>query len=105
MCRRVTCEKCNKPTYAGCGAHIEMVLGDVAKEQRCRCREAKAVGRRFDAHAGHPRRRKSVAPGSCDLGHLGLDFRGSPHERYFRALSQDTRRERSRLGVARGAGL
>ncbi len=44
MCRRVTCEKCSKPTYAGCGAHIEMVLGDVPKAQRCSCREAVAVG-------------------------------------------------------------
>jgi hypothetical protein len=43
MCRRVTCEKCQKPTYAGCGAHIEMVLGDVPKDQRCKCREAVAV--------------------------------------------------------------
>lgn len=40
MCRRVTCEKCHKPTFAGCGAHIEMVLGDVPKDQRCKCREA-----------------------------------------------------------------
>jgi hypothetical protein len=39
MCRRVTCPSCNKPTYAGCGAHIEQVLGDVAPAQRCQCRE------------------------------------------------------------------
>ena len=25
MCRRVTCSKCGKPTFAGCGAHIEQV--------------------------------------------------------------------------------
>lgn len=43
MCRRVTCEKCGKPTFAGCGAHIEQVLGDVPKGERCKCREAKAV--------------------------------------------------------------
>lgn len=49
MCRRVTCEKCGKPTYAGCGAHIEMVLGDVPKEQRCKCREAVAVSSGGDA--------------------------------------------------------
>jgi hypothetical protein len=40
MCRRVTCNKCGKPTYAGCGMHIEQVLGDVPKVDRCRCREA-----------------------------------------------------------------
>ena len=39
MCMRTTCPTCNKPTYAGCGAHIEQVLGDVPKDQRCRCRE------------------------------------------------------------------
>ena len=41
MCRRVTCSKCNKPTFAGCGAHVEQVLGDVPKTQRCTCREQK----------------------------------------------------------------
>ncbi len=43
MCRRVTCSSCGKPTYAGCGAHIEQVLGDVPAERRCKCREAKAA--------------------------------------------------------------
>jgi hypothetical protein len=40
MCRRVQCNSCGKPTFAGCGAHIEQVLGDVPKADRCRCREA-----------------------------------------------------------------
>ena len=35
MCRRVTCKKCGKPTYAGCGQHIEQVLAGVPKNQRC----------------------------------------------------------------------
>ena len=39
MCRRVTCDVCGKPTFAGCGQHIEQVLGDVPKEKRCACRE------------------------------------------------------------------
>jgi hypothetical protein len=42
MCQRVTCGQCGKPTFAGCGRHIEQVLGDVPHEQRCRCSEAKA---------------------------------------------------------------
>ena len=41
MCRRVQCEKCGKPTYAGCGMHIEQVLGDVAVADRCHCRDQK----------------------------------------------------------------
>ncbi|MEZ4393325.1 MAG: hypothetical protein R3A48_19745 [Polyangiales bacterium] len=40
MCQRVKCPQCLKPTYAGCGAHIEQVLGDVPKAQRCECRSA-----------------------------------------------------------------
>lgn len=39
MCRMVQCRSCNKPTYAGCGAHVEQVLGHVPPAQRCRCRE------------------------------------------------------------------
>ena len=46
MCRRVTCPKCNRPTFAGCGLHIEQVLGDVPKEQRCHCREESAAAER-----------------------------------------------------------
>jgi hypothetical protein len=39
MCRRVTCSVCSKPTYAGCGAHVEQVLAGIAQEQRCQGRE------------------------------------------------------------------
>ncbi|MCG5056230.1 MAG: hypothetical protein KA712_25060 [Myxococcales bacterium] len=35
----MTCSRCGKPTYAGCGAHIEQVLGDVPPADRCRCRD------------------------------------------------------------------
>jgi hypothetical protein len=37
MCRRVTCNTCNKPTFAGCGQHVEQVLGDVPRKDRCQC--------------------------------------------------------------------
>ncbi len=42
MCRRVDCPKCGRPTYAGCGLHVEQVLGDVPAPQRCQCREERA---------------------------------------------------------------
>jgi hypothetical protein len=42
MCRRVECSKCGRPTYAGCGMHVERVLGNVPPAQRCRCREEQA---------------------------------------------------------------
>ena len=41
MCRRVQCETCGKPTFAGCGMHIEQVLAGVPVEQRCHCRDSK----------------------------------------------------------------
>lgn len=43
MCQRIACATCGKPTYAGCGRHIEQVLGDVPAAERCRCREEKAA--------------------------------------------------------------
>lgn len=42
MCQRVTCKSCGKPTYTGCGRHIEAVLGDVPSAARCRCRGSDA---------------------------------------------------------------
>lgn len=50
MCRRVNCTKCGRPTYSGCGAHVEQVLADVPSTDRCRCREATA-----QAPEPHPR--------------------------------------------------
>ncbi len=41
MCRRVECPTCKKPTYAGCGMHIEQVLGDVPRDKRCDCHAKK----------------------------------------------------------------
>ena len=45
MCQRVTCRTCGRPSWVGCGMHIEQVLGDVPLDQRCRCREEKAAAR------------------------------------------------------------
>ena len=38
MCRAITCSKCNRPSWAGCGAHVEQVLGHVKPADRCQCR-------------------------------------------------------------------
>lgn len=43
MCQRIQCSSCRKPTYAGCGRHIEQVLGDVPAEARCHCRDEKTT--------------------------------------------------------------
>lgn len=37
MCQRVQCERCGKPTWAGCGKHIDQALQGVPPEQRCQC--------------------------------------------------------------------
>ena len=44
MCRQVTCPQCGKPTWAGCGAHVEQVLGHIPKDARCKCREQQGNG-------------------------------------------------------------
>ncbi len=41
MCRRINCKDCGRPSYAGCGMHIESVLGDVPPADRCHCRDEK----------------------------------------------------------------
>lgn len=35
MCMRVTCDICGKPTWAGCGQHVEDALAGVATADRC----------------------------------------------------------------------
>ena len=35
MCRAVTCKKCGKTTWAGCGQHVSLVLAGVPQAQRC----------------------------------------------------------------------
>ncbi|MBL9038009.1 MAG: hypothetical protein JNG84_05780 [Archangium sp.] len=35
MCQAVKCRECGKPTWVGCGAHVEQVLGHIPKEARC----------------------------------------------------------------------
>ena len=53
MCRRITCEQCGKPSFAGCGLHIESVLKDVPVAERCQ---------------GHAR---DAAPGTADTSKPG----------------------------------
>jgi hypothetical protein len=43
MCARATCPRCHKPSFVGCGRHVEQILGDVPRDQRCHCRDDKAT--------------------------------------------------------------
>ncbi len=38
MCHKVTCNVCGKPTWEGCGDHIEHALEGVAVPDRCHCK-------------------------------------------------------------------
>lgn len=35
MCQAVTCRKCGKTTWAGCGQHVDEVMRKVPASQRC----------------------------------------------------------------------
>ena len=35
MCQKVSCTKCGKPTWKGCGQHIEAALEGIALDERC----------------------------------------------------------------------
>jgi hypothetical protein len=37
MCHQVQCKRCGKPSWAGCGQHIEQALANVPREKRCTC--------------------------------------------------------------------
>lgn len=52
MCQRITCGKCGRPSYTGCGQHVEQVLRDVPPEQRCQCRAERSAVRDAAAPAG-----------------------------------------------------
>jgi hypothetical protein len=44
MCRAVTCKKCGKITWAGCGMHVDQVLAHVPRSDRCEGHEADEAG-------------------------------------------------------------
>lgn len=43
MCQRITCRKCGKPSFSGCGRHVESVLGDVPPAERCQGHQAETA--------------------------------------------------------------
>jgi len=36
MCRAVTCKKCGKTSWSGCGQHVDQVLAGVPRADRCK---------------------------------------------------------------------
>ena len=37
MCRPVTCKRCGKHSWAGCGQHVDQVMAGVPKSAQCTC--------------------------------------------------------------------
>ena len=35
MCRAISCKICGKTTWAGCGQHVNQVMKDVPRADRC----------------------------------------------------------------------
>jgi hypothetical protein len=46
MCQRITCSTCGKPTWAGCGQHVEQALAGVPSAQRCQGHASESGGRK-----------------------------------------------------------
>lgn len=46
MCSKVTCNKCGKATWSGCGQHVDQVMRGIPKSQQCQghANEPKAPG-------------------------------------------------------------
>ncbi|MDP9463252.1 MAG: hypothetical protein M3P52_01400 [Actinomycetota bacterium] len=50
MCRKVTCSTCKRPTWAGCGAHVDLVLRNVPPAERCQCHRGQKTSTRSSEH-------------------------------------------------------
>jgi hypothetical protein len=60
MCHKIRCSRCGKPSWAGCGAHVEHALAGIPREERCGCREEepKTVVRTEESAQRSPKPRK-----------------------------------------------
>lgn len=47
MCQRIQCPTCGKPTWTGCGQHIEQALAGVPVDERCQCPPPKSLWQRL----------------------------------------------------------
>jgi hypothetical protein len=52
MCHQVTCETCGRPTWSGCGSHIEQALAAVPNHERCSCDQDFAPASNADSTVG-----------------------------------------------------
>ncbi|WP_169746488.1 hypothetical protein [Demequina phytophila] len=52
MCSRITCSQCGKPTWTGCGQHVDQALAGVPQDQRCTCDQGSANSGSFGSIFG-----------------------------------------------------
>jgi hypothetical protein len=52
MCHQVMCDKCARPTWIGCGRHIEQALAGVPNHERCSCNQDFAPASNADSTEG-----------------------------------------------------
>ncbi|CAF3386556.1 unnamed protein product [Rotaria socialis] len=45
MCMKVDCAECGKPTWKGCGKHIEQALNGIAVDERCKCSKDSCISK------------------------------------------------------------
>jgi hypothetical protein len=42
MCRRITCRRCGKAGWAGCGLHVNQVMAGVPRSEQCQGHEGES---------------------------------------------------------------
>lgn len=57
MCSQVRCNSCGKPTWTGCGRHIEQALANVPNDKRCKCREEARSGESATPASATPKKK------------------------------------------------
>ena len=54
MCHEIACATCGKPTWEGCGEHIEYALKHVPLNERCTCPRSKPSDSKVQTTNGRP---------------------------------------------------
>merc|ERR1712193_528279 len=62
MCKKATCDTCQKTTWRGCGNHIPTVMDSIPEEERCVCEPKVEV----DGKKYPPKAKRSL---SCIINH------------------------------------
>jgi hypothetical protein len=80
VCRAVTCSKCGKTTWAGCGQHVNQVLAGLPASQRCTGHAADPAAGLYPARARDCRPAAGRRPGARDVHRRVADRRlGRPY--------------------------